>query len=81
MGSTKRSSSLDRRFSFYPHPKYVAIFTAYAHDNITSKPKTAELMVKKFIDDLAETEKKRLTKIYEAMTPEQKKRTETIKGD
>lgn len=79
--ATKRSSSLDRRLSFYPHPKYVAIFTAYAHDNLTSKPKTAESMVKKFIDDLSDTEKIRLMKLYEAMTPEQKKRTETIKED
>lgn len=77
----KRSSSLDRRISFYPHPKYVAIFIAYAHDNLTSKPKMAEEMVKKCIDALPESERKRLAKLYEEMTPEQKRRTETIKPD
>ena len=77
----KRSSSLDRRISFYPHPKYVAIFIAYAHDNLTSKPKMAEAMVKKFIDNLPDPDKKRLAKLYENMTPEQKNRTQTIKTE
>lgn len=77
----KRSSSLDRRLSVYPHPKYVSLFVAYAHENLTSKPKTAEAMIKKFLDDLPEPEKTKLRALYDKMTPEQKRRTETIKED
>lgn len=77
----KKNSTLDRRISFYPHPKYVSIFTAYAHDNLTSKPKMAEQMVKKFIDDLPEDKKVRMRELYDKMTPEEKSRTETVKED
>jgi len=71
-------SKKERRFSFFPHPKYVGIFTAYAYDNGLSMPHAMNNMVSKFFDSLTESEKIKLRAIYEKMTLEEKIRPQTI---
>ena len=71
----------ERRFSFFPHPKYVGIFTAYAYDNGISMPHAMNNMVSKFFDPMPEAEKVKLRAIYEKMTQEEKIRPQTIKQE
>jgi hypothetical protein len=61
-----RSSSLDRRISYYPHPSYFQLVKAYAYNLRRSSSEITEEIIKPFFDKMTDREKDQLLKRYEA---------------
>lgn len=57
----------------YLNPRLTKLFTAYAFTLSESRSSVSESIYKKFFNELPEKEINRLLRIFEEMTPEQKR--------
>ncbi len=71
---SKINPTLDRAIITYLHPKYHCLFIAECFSNAAGKSETGQKIIKKHFDCMSEKDKESLRKLYNEMTPDQRKR-------
>jgi len=77
---SRRSSSLDRQIQTYPHPHYYKLSIGFAKNNLISKGEAVEVAIKYFFDSMPEAKRNELIRVYDNMSPEERKRPGSLKN-
>lgn len=76
MAEKKRyvKTCLDNQLACYPHPKYHHLTVAYARTQLLSKSEIVSTILKDFFETkMNEMQRGNLMRLYESMTPEERK--------